>query len=160
MSADSMSADPMSVKRALLEHCQAYVSRVLSEAHSGVERSREAANMEEKSSAGDKFETQRAMMHLQMESFIERLEVARRLEAELALLRIQPMDTVELGALVELEGRAYFVAVSAPVCAVDGVRYTCLSREAPLFLAMRGLREGDWVEWGGEDEELELTRVR
>ena len=150
------------IKRALLAHCRAYVSELLSEAREGITRSQEAANLEEKSSAGDKFETQRAMMHLQMELFIERLGVAQRQEDSLNMINIRAMSEISEvtpGALVQLEGRHYFIALSAPPLTLNGVTYTCLSQEAPLYQAMRGLREGDWVEWGEGDDELEVVRV-
>lgn len=147
------------MKQALLAHCRAYVSELLSEAREGIARSQEAANLEEKSSAGDKFETQRAMMHLQMELFIERLGVAQRQEDTLNKMNINTMSEVGLGALVQLEERHYFIALSAPPLTLNGVTYTCLSQEAPLYHAMRGLREGDWVEWGEGDDELEVVRV-
>lgn len=154
-----MWTDPQAIKAELLAHCQAYVSKLLMEASDGIHRSREAANQEEKSSAGDKFETQRAMMHLQMESFIERLEVARRLETELMSLKLQSRSAVELGALIQTDSGIYFIAVSAPSIELGSVAYTCLSREAPLYLAMQGLAEGDWFEWGEEGEESAILRI-
>ena len=143
------------LKRTLYEHCQEYVQSLLAEALRGIKTSREAANQEEKSSAGDKFETQRAMMHLQMESFIKRHGVAEELETELLSLIIKPQIHVELGALIEVEGRHYFIGVSAPSVTIGGVVYTCLSTEAPLYIAMRGLSAGDWLEWRGDEIEIQ-----
>ena len=160
MSVREMSeTEKLNIKSALLEHCRAYVQALLDEARRGIKESREAANQEEKSSAGDKFETHRAMMHLQMESFIQRYEVAERLEDQLLSLMVQPVYRVGVGALVETEERVYFIAVSAPPLTLEGASYTCLSIEAPLYQAMRGLGAGDWIEWGGEDEEIEIIDV-
>lgn len=151
--------EQMQIKMCLYDHCQKYVLGLLAEARRGVHESREAANLEEKSSAGDKFETHRAMMHLQMESFIKRSSVAESLEFQLSTLRIRPMSQVQLGALVETEERWYFIAVSAPSIEIGGIKYTCISTDAPLFHALQGAIAGDWIEWGEDEEEIEIVSV-
>ena len=54
----------------LYQHCLSYVQNLIQQAQSGLKASQAAANSEEKSSAGDKFETNRAMMHLQMKALL------------------------------------------------------------------------------------------
>ena len=67
-------------KKRLYDHCRAYIDGLLTVAEEGIAEAQKAASQEGKSSAGDKFETHRAMMHLQLESFIRRLEVAEALD--------------------------------------------------------------------------------
>ena len=151
--------EKLKVKMFLYEHCQQYVQSLLADARRGIDESRAAANQEEKSSAGDKFETHRAMMHLQMESFIKRKMVAEEQETQLLSLLIKPMSQVQLGALVQTDEHHYFIAVSAPAVVYAGVRYICLSTDAPLYLAMRGLSADDWFEWGDHEDGIELVSV-
>lgn len=151
--------DKLKTKIALYEHCQQYIQSLLADARRGIDESRAAANLEEKSSAGDKFETHRAMMHLQMESFIKRRRVAEDQETQLLSLQIKSMSHVQLGALVTTDQRNYFIAVSAPAVVIDGTSYICLSTAAPLFLAMRGLSAEDWIEWGDDEEGIEILSI-
>ena len=148
-------------KAELYQHCCDYVQGLINQAQSGLKNSQKAANMEEKSSAGDKFETNRAMMHLQMEGFIKRLDHAQELEKTLLSLTITPRYKVGLGALVETDRGWYFIGVSAPKIIINQQHVTCLSTEAPVFKALQGKQADDWVEFSlnGEEDYIEILRV-
>lgn len=149
------------VKSQLYQHCLQYVDDLIQQARSGLEQAQQDANQEEKSSAGDKFETHRAMMHLQMESFIQRLDLAQQLQRRLFSLSLTHKYKIEPGALVKTDRGDYFIAVSAPAMTIDGHKYTFLSTEAPLYKALAGKQENDWVEWGPEEDEdlIEVIEV-
>lgn len=148
-------------KAELYQHCFDYVQELINQAQTGLKNSQKAANLEEKSSAGDKFETNRAMMHLQMEGFIKRLDHAQELEKAILSITLAPKFKVELGALVETDRGWYFIGVSAPKTKVNQQLVTCLSTEAPLFKVLQGKQADDWVEFNrnGEDEYIEIIRV-
>ena len=148
-------------KAELYQHCCDYVQELINQAQSGLKNSQKAANMEEKSSAGDKFETNRAMMHLQMEGFIKRLDHAQELEKTLLSLTITPRYKVGLGALIETDRGWYFIGVSAPKIKINQQYVTCLSTEAPVFKALQGKQADDWVEFNlnGEEDYIEILRV-
>jgi transcription elongation GreA/GreB family factor len=150
------------IKKELYEHCQHYVQDLLKRAQQGITTSQQAAAHEQKSSAGDKFETHRAMMHLQTESFVRRLEVAQALADELIHVSSLPRTHIGLGSLVETEQGWYFIAISAPSHQIDQHNYTMLSTQAPFYQAMQGLEAGDWVEWTppqGQSDLIEIIQV-
>ena len=147
---------PLSIKEELYAHCEAYVTALLERAEEGIRASQEEASREQKSSAGDKFETHRAMMHLQMESYIKRQEVAEGLMAALQRLSLQSGALIQAGSLVGTDQGFYFISISAPALSLEGDRYLCLSPDAPLARAMLGAQAGDWVEWSVGEEEREL----
>jgi hypothetical protein len=149
------------LKSQLYQHCLDYVDELIHNAEKGLAQAQHDANQEEKSSAGDKFETHRAMMHLQMESFIKRLSVAEALQRTLYTLSLTHKYKVSLGALVETDRGHYFIGVSAPALTLEGITYTFLSPEAPLYKILEGKREGDWVEWllRGEETLIEIISV-
>lgn len=148
-------------KALLYEHCQTYVDDLIYKAKAGLKNSQEAANLEEKSSAGDKFETNRAMMHLQMEGFIQRLDQAHALEKTLLSMTLTPKYKVGLGSLVETDRGWYFIAVSAPKLLIEQTWVTCLSVEAPIFKALQGKQAEEWAEFNhsGEEDFIEVIRV-
>ena len=152
------------LKEQLYDHCRDYVDHLLNVAKSGISDAQEAANQEGKSSAGDKFETHRAMMHLQLEGFIKRLEVAELLDR--ILLALSPTlitDEVRPGALVETDRGMYYIAVSAPPIELASERYICLSIDAPIYKAIAGHSADDLVEWcapNGEEEWSDIISVR
>ena len=152
-----------SIKSALYQHCRLYVEEKINLARQGISQSQQAASQEGKSSAGDKFETHRAMMHLELEGFISRLEVAEAMERVLlSILDTKPHDEVRLGALVETDRGHYYIAVSAPMMRIGEIDYRCISTEAPLYKALAGKRADELVEWRtplGEEEWIDIVSV-
>lgn len=111
---------------------------------------------ETKSTAGDKHETGRAMVQLDIEQAGERLA---RIEAMMALFkRLDPQrhrDVVGPGACVETDSGSLFIGV--PLGAVDlpgGGRLQAISSDAPLALALRGSRTGATVEFRGRSWQI------
>lgn len=154
--------DQSNIKKKLYEHCQYYIQDLLKRAQQGIATSQQAAAHEQKSSAGDKFETHRAMMHLQTESFVQRLEVAQSLADALIHVSFLPRAHIGLGSLVETEQGWYFIAISAPSHQIDEQYYTILSTQAPFYRAMQGLEAGDWIEWTppqGQSDFIEIINV-
>ena len=153
---------PFEIKQILYQHCQEYVLDLIQRAQNGLKEAQAEANREQKSSAGDKFETHRAMMHLQAESFLKRLGVAQDLDRTLHSVSLEFSPKASLGSLVRTEQGSFFIAISAPSLTLDGVEYFCLSVDAPLYKAFHGYQEGDWVEWKtpeGMDDALEILAV-
>ena len=152
------------LKKQLYDHCRDYVDHLLNVAKEGISDAQEAAKQEGKSSAGDKFETHRAMMHLQLEGFIKRLEVAESLDR--MLLSLSPTlktNEVKPGALVKTDRGLYYIAVSAPPIELASERYICLSADAPIYKAIAGHCAEDFVEWrapNGEEEWIDIISVR
>lgn len=76
-----------------------------------------------------------------------RIDALRRLVSWFDLIRPQPMECVQLGALVALDGPRQDLIFVAPVggasAAVDGHRVRVISPAAPLYQAMADLEAGD-----------------
>ncbi len=151
------------IKQRLYDHCRAYVEHLINTAQAGIKESQVAASQEGKSSAGDKFETHRAMMHLQMEGFIRRLESAESLERKLnAIKPKKQFCRVESGSLIETDRGWYYVSLSANPLVIEGVKYICLSTEAPIYRSLAGGQGGEGMEWiapDGEEEWIEILAV-
>lgn len=152
----------LEIKNQLYGHCQQYVDDLILRAQKGIYDAQQEAGREQKSSAGDKFETHRAMMHLQMESFMSRLQVAQELDQLLNQVPLETQQKVSLGSLVITDQGFFFVALSAPSCLIGNQEYTCLSPQAPFYHAMRGLQAGDWIEWSlpnSDEDEIEILAI-
>jgi transcription elongation GreA/GreB family factor len=119
-----------------------------------------ASGLEEtKSSAGDKYETGRAMMHLEMEKLSTQLAEAEKQKA--ALLQINPSvasETVQNGSLVFTSQGNYYLSVSAGVFTIDGKEYITLSSASPLGSKLFGLQRGHQIEWNKKSIAIEEVR--
>jgi hypothetical protein len=117
-----------------------------------INNAQEAANSEEKSSAGDKYETARAMSQLEKEMHSKQL--AQQLK-ELALLHEVKTDVIYTrvlpGACIECAGTVFFIAAGLGKQTIDEQLIIFLSPLAPLAKALQNKKAGDLFLFNGKD---------
>jgi hypothetical protein len=108
-----------------------------------IDAARASGNEETKSSAGDKYETGRAMMQLEVEKNATQLQEATKLKN--VLERIRPeivFASAQTGSLVITNQGNFYLSVSAGAFAIDNQVYQTLSTSSPLGAKMVGLKSG------------------
>lgn len=132
-------------KEALFEHCSAYAAKRVQSLKSQIRELQEDLNSESKSTAGDQYETGRAMMQLELERFGQALDEAERLEGVLKRLPSPKTqsDRVIPGSLAECGELRYYLAISAGSCTLEGKAYYCVSAESPVGQQLLGKTVGD-----------------
>lgn len=134
------------LRTTLLNLCSAYVNQRLQAAQEAINAAQEAAQAEEKSSAGDKYETGRAMAHLEKEKALLQWHEANRLKADLEKVARQSVsDSVGLGSIVVTNSTCYYVSIGAGTLRVDGIDYLALSPASPLGQLLMKRKAGDRV---------------
>ena len=107
-------------------------------------QAQDAANSEEKSSVGDKYETSRAMGHLDSEMNAKQLEEAER---ELAILNSLTVNTLQTkgstGTVVVCNDYIFFIALGLGTVVIDGLTVILLSPQAPVATLLNGKKAGD-----------------
>ncbi len=99
---------------------------------------------ETKSSAGDKYETGRAMLQIEREKTGRQLAELEQLEQ--VMKSIDPMTMhlkVQLGSLVQTHDNYYFIAVSLGEITIDGLRFYAISKQTPMAQVILGKSKGD-----------------
>lgn len=140
------------LKKKLLEKCIEFIDKRISLESDAIERAKNAAAGEEKSSAGDKYETGRAMMHLEQEKYARQLKKAIDLKKSLLQLDIKKKySSPAPGSLVLTDKENFFFAVSADDIEIDGEDYLPLSFASPLGQAFMNSIVGDLVSFRGTD---------
>ena len=140
----------MSFKKTLLDHCYSLIQERVDVIQKALNNAQEAANQETKSSAGDKYETGRAMMHLEKEKLSG--QMSEVLKMKQALDQIKPDKTyeqVELGALVRTKMASYFISASVGKVELEGQTIFAISPAAPIGQAMLGKQEGEVFSFSG-----------
>ena len=82
----------------------------ISNAEKAMKDAQDSANQEEKSSAGDKYETGRAMGQLQRDMNAKQSILAKKELAYLQQLSTSPKNQVGTGALVKTNNGIYFIS--------------------------------------------------
>lgn len=132
------------IKQQLHHHCEAFVARRIDGIQQAIASAQAAANDETKSSAGDKYETGRAMMQLEIEQLSAQLREAMKLKNTLS--QISPSDSlnaIRLGSLVATTAGNYYISISAGRFNVEGTTYFTIAPNSPIGISLLGKRPGE-----------------
>lgn len=138
-----MAIDMVQLKFQLYDQCLAYAQSRIETAQSAISAARESANEDTKSSAGDKYETGRAMMQQEIDRHSLQLLEARKLKQLLEQIKPEhESDNVQAGSLVITNQGAFYIAVSAGTLSVNGHNYYAISALSPIGARLLRQKEG------------------
>ena len=130
----------LDIKKALYIQCCAIVNEKIEYAQQGMDAAQEAANKEGKSSMGDKYETGRAMMHLEKDKRAMQLVQVAKMKKALDLMKVnKELDEIQFGSLVKTRSANYFLAVSIGQLKVNEEHYLATSPLTTIAQLLRGL---------------------
>ena len=132
--------------------CLAYVHERLAAARAGMAAAQASSNSETKSSAGDKYETGRAMAQQERDRHAAQLHEAQKLLTDLQRLHPElPSDAVRLGALASTSLGLFYVSIGAGrLATAGGQEFLAVSAAAPLAGVLHGRRAGEEVMFNGK----------
>jgi len=131
-------------KKQLHQRCLVIVTERISAAKQTMDDAQASANQEEKSSAGDKYETGRAMAQIARDQAAQQLDEALQLKNVLdRIATTSPSNKVALGSLVVTDQNRFYISVSLGKVVIDGEEYLVISPHAPIgkLLLGRGVNE-------------------
>ena len=138
----------LSIKDQLFHECQEHVEQRISSLQEMINTSQEAANDATKSSAGDKYETTRSMMHLENEQNSIQLNEALKLRKTMNMLsKVKVLDMVQPGSLVYTSNGIYYISVSIGKITLGTVEYFAISMASPLGQQLRQKKIGDSIDF-------------
>ncbi|AMR27892.1 3-oxoacyl-ACP synthase [Hymenobacter psoromatis] len=139
--------------------CLAYVHARLDAARAGMAAAQESSNSETKSSAGDKYETGRAMAQQERDRHAAQLHEAQQLLAALQKLNPElPSDTVRTGALASTSLGLFYISIGAgKLTTAEGREFLAVSPAAPAAAALNGKKAGEEVVFNGKKIQVEAV---
>ena len=144
------SAEKIAFKQRLKRWALDGIGQRITASREAIDQAQQAANQEEKSSAGDKYETGRAMGHLQKDMHARQLAESMK---ELAALHSVQTDILYPaagpGAFVQAEGIAFFIAAGLGRQQQEGQTILFLSPQAPLAKVLQNKKPSDDISFQG-----------
>lgn len=145
----------ISLKRKLLDKCREIIEQRIHIARKAMNEAQDAANTELKSSAGDKYETTRAMMLIERENHAIQLSEALQVNKVLEQIRIdKKLNQVQTGSLLITTYGNLFVAIGAGKIVIDKNEYIAVSPSSPICMKLRNLQKGDATEFQGKNVKI------
>ncbi|GAB5525669.1 MAG: hypothetical protein Roseis2KO_35410 [Roseivirga sp.] len=146
----------LELKKSLFAACESHVNNRIETIEVAMRNAQAAANDETKSSAGDKYETGRAMMHLEKEKLAGQLTEAAKMKKALDLIEPEKLDTVVgLGSLVRTARTSYYISASVGKLLVEGETFFAISPASPIGQQLLEKKAGDTFTFAGKSHKIE-----
>lgn len=132
------------LKPQLHQLCIDFVNERINFAKQAMNSAQESANQEEKSSAGDKYETGRAMAQLERDKAAAQVAEAMKMKAVLDQIRPSTsFPKVGLGSLVITDSTKFYLSISAGKLVIEGEAYLAISAQSPIGQLLLNRSAGD-----------------
>jgi len=133
-------------KQHIIDTCKRHLENKIDSLNSIIKEVSESSNSESKSSAGDKHETSKAMMQLEIEKLGTQLKEAEGQLAEFEKINFtKNFQNIEQGSLVETNKGYFLIASSIGKITVDEKTVFVISAKSPLALKLIGSKQKDTV---------------
>lgn len=137
------------IKEKLLSQCRDYVSLRQKRLTDQISDLQKALESETKSSAGDKHETGRAMLHLDREKLGIQLAEVQKLNVIVSKIAFTPSQFVKLGCLVYTTGGIFFISISIGTLDAAGISCFVIAANSPIGKLLLGKKINDTVQFNG-----------
>ena len=135
------------IKEALLKECKSFVEKRLKNIEETISSNQKALQTETKSSAGDKHETGRAMLQLEMEKAGKQLLGVSKMNQILSQIDTAKKSNIaNLGSVICTSNGNYFLSISAGKIEIEEGIYYAVSIASPIGQLLLGKEEeGDFI---------------
>jgi hypothetical protein len=139
------------LKNLLFAYCKEYVEKRIATANQAMQAAQSSANNHEKSSAGDKYETGRAMMQIERDQAALQLAEALKLSAALNTIGIVRGNSTGPGKIVFTDKMNFYIAVSAGISVIDNLSFLTVSPGTPMGKKLIEVQPGQMLRFNNED---------
>ncbi|MBC7887333.1 MAG: hypothetical protein H7Z13_05545 [Ferruginibacter sp.] len=144
--------EKLAFKKRLRDKCIALIEQRIVAAANAVTNAQAAANAEEKSSAGDKYETSRAMSHLEKDMQARQLAANREeLQALSTIACLSLYDSATAGSFIQCELCSFFIAAGLGKINFEGRDIYLISPNAPVAKALFNKKQGSVISFNKKE---------
>ena len=139
------------IKINLFKHCEIVLNKKLNTFYNQKKELKQALNSESKSSAGDKHEIGRAMIHLEMEKLGNLIT-----EAEQNFKKLQSIknynnnEVIGLGSAVLTDKANYYISIAADIYKINSKMFYCISPKSPIGKLLIGKKLDDKIKFNNQ----------
>lgn len=139
-------------KKNLYQHCLGILQSRIKELGAEIASLKEAKLKETKSTAGDKYETGRAMLQAEEDRLMERKSISQNMLHHLKELDISiRKEKAGLGSLVVAGEHYYFISIALGKILVHDEPVFCISGVSPIGKALMGASKGEKVKFNSQE---------
>lgn len=137
------------------ELCEQIIQR-LEEIRADLESMQATNASNSKSTAGDKHDTERAMVHMEMETLSKRLDNEVRILNDLeGASQAKPTETAKAGSIVRTDYQLFFLGIAFGKKELTQTSIMGISIASPLGGQLQGAKSGDRIVVNGVSYQIE-----
>lgn len=139
------------IKQQAKKACLEKLQRTIAVCRKQVQELKTDLANETKSSAGDKYETGRAMLQIELEKLGKQLTELDLLEDTLhGIATSQQHQRVQVGSFVKTTQQNYFISVSLGEIKLPEFSFYAISKQTPIAEVLLGKTTGEQVQFRGQ----------
>ena len=140
------------IKINLFKHCEIVLKKKLNTFYNQKKELKQALNSESKSSAGDKHEIGRAMIHLEMEKLGNLITKVEQNFKKLQSIKNHNNNTevIGLGSAVLTDKANYYISIAADIYKINSKMFYCISPKSPIGKLLIGKKLDDKIEFNNQ----------
>jgi len=136
-------------------YCTDYVMERITRLKTEIKKTQSSANEETKSSAGDKYETGRAMAQLEIGKNTVQLREAEKLLGAMQAIHVDLISEIIIpGSLVTTSKGIFYISISIGLVEIDKKPYFIVAPDSPIGKLFMGKKAGDVVTWNSNVYEI------
>ncbi|HMT27732.1 MAG TPA: 3-oxoacyl-ACP synthase [Bacteroidia bacterium] len=144
-----------SIKIKLHQHIVGMLHSKIADAKQSIDSAKESRNNDTKSSAGDKYETGRAMMQIEIDkSEVQLSNATNQLNDILKFDNEKKFQKIEPGCLVITNLETYYISIGLGKIIVDGKIFYAISLNSPIGLLLKDKTRGEKISFQGRNLEI------
>jgi hypothetical protein len=148
----------LDIKKQLYNQCFDFIESRLITIKGTINDIQESLNSETKNSSGDKHETGRAMLQIDMEKAGNQLNEIQKIKDVLKKVDItKRSETVRLGSVVYTSKANYFIAISAGNMFVEDKQFYAIATDTPIGQLLASKTIGEEIIF--RDEKISIENV-
>lgn len=141
------------IKEQIFQEIISLLNQRIELARLAIDAAKESRDNETKSSVGDKYETGRTLMQLEVEKNRVQLNKTENLKNELLKIDLhKTFEQVEFGSLVISSQNNYFISSAMGKIEINGDIYYCISLASPIGKLLQNKKVNDTFRFQGKDE--------
>ncbi len=141
----------LELKQKLHQHLMGILNEKIEAIMASILETSESMKNDTKSSAGDKFETGREMMQIEINNKQVQLNKLKHLMLDLQKVDLKTINkSIGFGSLIVSNMGNYFMAIAQGKVTLDQNEYYALSLASPIGQALKGKKSGDQIDFQGK----------
>ena len=144
-----MSDFDLNLKTILHNYCLEITQEKINRINTLLKSNQNALDTATKSSAGDKHETARAMIHLEQENNSKQMLEAQKALRILSQITVEKHSDIKMGSLVRTDNAIFYISIGLGKHKMNDTEFFAISPVSPLAQKLMGLTENSTLNFNG-----------